>query len=82
MKSITCVVFKAEVRISDLNLVVLWQVFAGLDHLDRVPPVLVHRGPRPVHLEVEVEVDLDLSRYLAPQCWVRRSISWCMYHCC
>ena len=42
---------KAELRISPLNLVVLRQVLAGLDHLDRVPPVLVHRGPRTVDLE-------------------------------
>ena len=45
--------FKAELCISHLNLVVLRQVLAGLDHLDRVSPVLVHHGPRPVDLEVQ-----------------------------
>ena len=53
MKSITRVIFQTEWRISHLNLVVLRQVLAGLDHLDRVPPVLVHHGPRPVDLEVQ-----------------------------
>ena len=61
MKSITCVVFKAELRISPLNLVVLRQVLAGLDHLDRVPSVLVHRGPRPVHLEVIIIIIIIIT---------------------